>query len=113
MLLITKPIAAKFEKTPLYSQDGKGLKAKVLAKFFLTASDFTFYVLEAEKQKNGDWLFFGICTLNGETEYGYQLYSEIAALHNRFGLGVERDRYFEGRVADIEPHELKRIHLID
>jgi len=114
MKLITKEIEKSFEKYPLYSQDGKKLKAKILAKFFLTCSDFTYYVLEAEKQQDtNDWLFFGICTLNGETEYNYLSFNEMASVKNRFGLGVERDMYFSGCVADIEKYELERLHLAD
>jgi hypothetical protein len=112
MKLLTKEIENKFKRTPLYSQDGKGLNANILCKFFMTCSDFTYYVLEAEKQADNDWLLFGICTLNGSTEYGYQLLSELQSVRNRFGLGVERDLYFNGcKVADIEKSELQRLHL--
>ena len=34
MKLVTKEIEKKIAKYPLYSQDGKGLKSKVIAKFF-------------------------------------------------------------------------------
>ena len=44
----------------LYSQDGKGNDAVVIAKFFLPGSGFTWYVTEAEKQANGDYMFFGL-----------------------------------------------------
>ena len=32
--LMTKPLEKKFEKYPLYSQEGKGGEAKVIAKYF-------------------------------------------------------------------------------
>lgn len=110
MKLLTKAIEKQFERHPLYSQDGKREDAKILVKFFLTYSDFTYYVLEAEKQPDGDWLLFGICTLNGTTEYGYQMLSELESVRNRRGLGVERDKWFNGcKVADIERDELARL----
>ena len=110
MKLLTKEIEKRFERTPLYSQDGKRENAKILCKFFMTCSDFTYYVLEAEKQADNDWLMFGICTLNGTTEYGYQLLSELQKVRNRYGLGVERDMWFNGcKVADIEREELARL----
>ena len=34
MKLLTKELEKKFEKYPLYSQDGKGLDAEVIAKFY-------------------------------------------------------------------------------
>lgn len=53
MKLITKALEKTFAKYPLYSQDGKGNDAVVIAKFFLPGSGFTWYVTEAEKA--GQW----------------------------------------------------------
>lgn len=105
MKLITKEIEKQLVKYPLYSQDGKGKNAKILVKFFLTCSDFTYYVLEAQKVAN-DYEFFGISYLNGCAEYGYTTLSELQSIRNRFGLGVERDMYFDNKkVGDLEPYE--------
>ena len=93
MKLITKQIENRLAKYPLYSQDGKGLKAKILCKFFNPCGAGTWYVLEAEKLPNGDYRFFGIVDLF-EREYGYFLLSQLQSVRNRFGLGIERDKYF-------------------
>ena len=48
MKLITKALEKTFAKYPMFSQDGKGNDAVVIAKFFLPGSGFTWYVTEAE-----------------------------------------------------------------
>lgn len=60
MQLMTKEIEKKFEKYPLYSQDGKGEDAQVLVKYFSPASSHTWYVLEGNKLENGDFEMFGL-----------------------------------------------------
>lgn len=93
MKLITKALEKTFAKYPLYSQDGKGNDAVVIAKFFLPGSGFTWYVTEAEKQKNGDYMFFGY--VEGlDSELGYFTLSQLQNVRGRFGLRVERDMYF-------------------
>lgn len=92
MKLLTKEIEKKLEKFPLYSQDGKGLDAKVLVKFF-GGSSATWLVTEAEKEGN-NWRFFGYVNLGWGWEWGYFMYSELASLKfPPFGLGVEREIY--------------------
>ena len=91
MKLITKKIENVLSKYPLYSQDNKGENVVAICKFFLQG--FTWYVLEAQKNGN-DYEFFGI--VDGlEKEYGYFTLSELQSLRGRWGLGVERDMYFE------------------
>ncbi len=89
MKLITKQLEREFTKYPLYSQDGKGKDAKVLAKFFLQS--FTWYVLEFD----GKDTFFGVVHNGSEFEYGYFSLSELKSVRGLFGLGVERDMYFD------------------
>ena len=50
MELLTKQIIRKFEEHPIYSQDGKGLKAEVLVKYFNPMGAGTWLITEAEKQ---------------------------------------------------------------
>lgn len=93
MKLITKALEKTFAKYPLYSQDGKGNDAVVIAKFFLPGSGFTWHVTEAEKQPNGDYMFFGY--VEGlDSELGYFTLSQLQNVRGRFGLRVERDMYF-------------------
>lgn len=94
MKLITKALEKLFAKYPTYSQDGKMYDAVVIAKFFMPWSNFTWYVTEACKLANGDYEFFGY--VDGlEGEFGYFTLSELQSLRGRFGLRVERDRYFD------------------
>lgn len=105
MKLITKAIEKKLEKYPLYSQDGKGEDADIICKFFNPYGRGTWYVLEGEKQENGDWCFYGIVELF-EREYGYFYLSGIENVSIKvFGLdmGLERDTYFTNKkVRDIK-----------
>lgn len=94
MKLITKQIENRLAKYPLYSQDGKGLNAVIHCKFFNPCGVGAWYVLEAKKEANGDYTFFGIVDLY-EREYGYFTLSQLQSVRNRFGLGIERDRYFK------------------
>ena len=59
MQLMTPEIEQKLKDYPLYSQDGKGDEAQVVVKYFNPVGAGTWYVLEGEKQENGDYLFFG------------------------------------------------------
>ena len=95
MKLLTKAIEKKLEKFPLYTQDGKGVEAKVLCKFFAPVGSWTWYVLEGEKQEDGDWMFFGIVVNDYGAEYGYFGLRELENLSLPFGLKVERDICFD------------------
>ena len=92
MELLTKQIIRKFEEHPIYSQDGKGLKAEVLVKYFNPMGAGTWLITEAEKQEDGDWKLFGFCHIY-EWEWGYLMLSELASLRLPFGLTIERDIY--------------------
>ena len=80
--LMTKPLEKKFEKYPLYSQDGKGGDAKVIAKYFNPAGNGTWLITEASKEENGDWTMFGYCHLGDDemAELGYVMLSDLKAL---------------------------------
>lgn len=82
MKLLTEELRKEFEKYPLYSQDGKGVNAVVVCKFFL--GSWTLYALEFDGQDT----FFGL-VVGLETEYGYFSLPELASVR------VERDMYFK------------------
>jgi len=105
MKLITEQLEKELAKYPLYSQDGKGKDAKVLAKFFLQS--FTWYVLEFDGQDT----FFGI-VINGDcSEYGYFSLKELESVRGMWGLGVERDLYFNPTtIADTSDYYLKEFY---
>ena len=94
MKLLTKDIEKRLQAQPLYSQEQKGDDARVIAKFFNPCGRGTWYVLEGEKQDNGDWLFFGIVEIY-EREYCYFTLSELESVRLSFGLTIERDIYFK------------------
>ena len=96
MKLWSKQLEAKAHKYPLYSQDGKGLNAQILVKYFNPYEAGTWLVTEAEKQSNGDWLFFCYGTSGHEWEWKYITLSQIIQTKvNVFGyrFPLERDLY--------------------
>ena len=102
MKLLTKAIENKLAKRPLYSQDGKGGDAEIIVKFFNPCGAGTWYVLEGEKQANGDWYFFGLAEIGYGLEYGYFSLNELKSLRLPSGLTIERDMYFNGmKVKDV------------
>lgn len=100
MQLMTKEIEDALKKHPIYSQDGKGEKAKVIVKYF-GGSAATWLITEGEPLPRGDWEFFGFCTLGlpdpfrpGKLiwEWGYVTLKQLQEMRfPPFGLGVERD----------------------
>lgn len=87
-----------FNKYPLYSQEGKA-DAKVICKFFNPYGIHTWYVLEAEKQENGDYLLFGLVQ-GHDVELGYFMLSDILNTKVKVWgckLPLERDMYFENK----------------
>lgn len=95
MKLTTAAIIKKFEKNPIGSQDGKGLDAKVLVKYFNPCGRGTWLITEAEKQEDGDWLLYGYCHIY-EWEWGYVSLRELESIKLPFGLTIERDLYSAG-----------------
>lgn len=107
MKLMTKAIEKTLPK--LYSMEKVKDEEKVaVLKFFDPCGRFTLYVVEGEREKTfdhhneavegEDFRFFGYCVspLGPDCdEWGYMNLSEIASVHNRLGLGIERDLYFK------------------
>ena len=56
---MTSQLERRFKKFPLYSQEGKGDDAIVVAKFFCSWNGWVWYVTEGKKGTSGDWIFFG------------------------------------------------------
>ena len=101
MKLMTKQIEKKFEKFPLYSQDGKGLEAEVVVKYFNPCGRGTWLITEANRLDDGDYEMFGYCHIH-EWEWGYVLLSELENLMLPYGLKIERDLHCNGyKVKDL------------
>ena len=98
MKLLTAAIIKQLEKTPLYSTEKQDV-TPVLVKFFNPCGTGTWYALEAERQPDGDCLFFGLCDIH-ESELGNFLLSELQSVRLPFGLSIERDLHFDGHVVD-------------
>lgn len=120
MKLMTKEIEEKFKKT---GRQGDNPDPIVVAKFFNPAGAATWYAtelyyvvqqadgngglttLEIEASKmNGniggaivDMNFYGYASIFGDfcDEWGYFALSELQSVKGPFGLGIERDLYFD------------------
>jgi hypothetical protein len=90
MKLMTKALA---KKTPaLYSQDGKDpADVKVTVKIFDPCSSWTWYVTEMDPETGRCFGF----VVGLEGELGYFDLNELAAVRNRFGLPLERDKWWD------------------
>lgn len=97
MKLITKELEKKFKKYPLYSQDGLGGDAKVIAKFFNPVGVGTWLITEGNKLDNGDYEMFGYCHLGDDynAEFGYVMLSDLENIKLPLGMGIERDLYLK------------------
>jgi hypothetical protein len=111
MKLLTKEIRRKLP--PLYSQDGKGGKAVVYAKYFTPSSSWSWYITEGEPvlSESGteiDYKFFGL-VFGHEKELGYVLLSELEEVRGPMGLPIERDLYFKPKtLEEIAPEMFKK-----
>lgn len=110
MKLLTKEILKKLP--PLYSQDDKGDDALAVVKFFNPTGAATWYATEGgpvcpyhgycdcqdpECGAPGTWdnfMFFGLVQ-GQEEELGYFTLKDLTEFRGQFGLGIERDLYFQ------------------
>jgi len=89
MELLTKEITEKAQK-----QFGKGSdldEQMIVAKFFNPVGSWAWYLMNLDKDKDYAW---GI--VDGDAvEMGSWLMSDLQNQKLPFGLGIERDKYFE------------------
>lgn len=100
MKLMTKELEERFKKYPLYSQDGLGGNAKVIAKYFNPVGAGTWLITEGNKLDNGDYKMFGYCNLGDDemAELGYVMLSDLENIKLPFGLKIERDLYLDKNI---------------
>ena len=91
MKLMTKDIEKKALKYPIFSQDEKGLDAEIIVKFFDPTSNWTWYAIEYDPKNK---IFVGYVS-GLENEFGDFSLTELQSIKGRFGLGIERDKYFK------------------
>ena len=110
---MTNEILRKFQKFPYLSQDGKGLQAEVLVKYFNPYGWPTWIITEAEyDEENCDWIMYGYCNLGYGYEFGPVSFNELSSIRvNVWGhkMPLERDIYLKKhcKVIDlISPEDL-------
>jgi hypothetical protein len=106
--MLTKDLMKKIPA--LYSQE-KVSDPQVVAKFFNAGGQGTWFITEGSAvlsdgsevalsdQKAKDMIdvrFFGLCCIQ-EKELGYVMLSDFQNFKGRFGLGIERDMYFNAQ----------------
>jgi hypothetical protein len=95
MDLLPPNVRAALARFPLGSQDGRGMDAVVVVKYFFPAGRYTLFVTEAETCGD-DVRLFGYCLSPfGEDcdEWGYASLNELRTTRVR-GLAIERDLHF-------------------
>lgn len=106
MKIITKEIEKLAKKYPLYSQDAKGDEAVVFVKFFDPTGSATWYITEMNIEKvvsmgnkqHIEGTAFGYVTGLAYDELGYVDLNELFSHVGLFGLGIERDLHYNGKM---------------
>jgi hypothetical protein len=90
---------------PLYSNEGVGLMALAIVKYFTPDSNWTWYASEFD----GEDIFFGLVS-GFEVELGYFALSELEEARGPLGLPIERDLHFEPKTIKelMEMHQRER-----
>ncbi len=93
MKLITEDIAKALP--PLYSTDETPAADKtVVCKFFQPWGAWTWYVVEGNREPDGDWTFLGYVE-GHDSEWGLFTLYELEHIRGPGGLRIERDIHFE------------------
>lgn len=101
MQLLTRELTAKLPV--LYTQENDE-DPMVICKFFLPASKWTWYAIEFD----GEDRFFGY-VVGDYNELGYFSLSELKWVEGPYGVGVERDLYFEPTPLS----KIKKLHELE
>jgi hypothetical protein len=88
MILMTKEIT---EKAQAQWKDQGSMNQMVVAKFFDPAGSWSWYVMNQDPE-NPDYLWGIVKGI--EVEVGSFSLSELESTRGRFGLGIERDKFF-------------------
>ena len=87
MQLLTKELREALPELYATEHDADPL---VQARFFATWSDWSWYPIEFD----GEDSFFGLA-VGFVAELGYFSLSELASVKGPFGIGIERDKWFD------------------
>ena len=114
MKLLTKALEARLPKLGA-TEDVPLREKRIICKFFALGTAWSWYVLEGERQPDGDVLFFGLVKNLLEEELGYFSLRELEELQLKGALGgrslgtiplVERDLYFGDHVLGEVPEAI-------
>ena len=100
MKLLTKELLARFSKLGRQEDSADPI---VVAKFFNPAGAGTWYATEYDPESKE---FFGYVSIFGDDcdEWGSFSLAELENYRGKFGLGIERDLYFdEKRISEVVP----------
>jgi len=100
MKLLTKELLARFAKLGRQEDSADPI---VVAKFFNPAGAGTWYATEYDPESKE---FFGYVSIFGDDcdEWGSFSLAELENYRGKFGLGIERDIYFdEKRISEVAP----------
>tara|TARA_R110000751_G_C13708067_1_gene474106 strand:+ start:142 stop:513 length:372 start_codon:yes stop_codon:yes gene_type:complete len=100
MQLMTKEIEKSLPPLGTFSET-LSADIPIAFKMFTPWSNWTWYVTEGRKEKNGDFLLYGM--VHGlEKECGSFMLSELKEITGPMGLTIERDRGFTGTLNQVE-----------
>lgn len=104
MKLMTKTLERRFTK--IGSQEHKK-DPIILAKFFNPTGAGTWYATEYDPKTR---TFFGYVSIFGDwnDEWGYFSLDELQSYKGKFGLGIERDLYFQEQPASLVINSIKK-----
>lgn len=115
MKLITADIAKKlFKADQAFIEAADGVSPdEIVAKFFNPCGSGTWYIVQGTfLDKDGQMMdthegyhdihMYGRCDLMGDGgELGYVMLSELQSVKLRFGMGIERDRGYKGKLSEL------------
>jgi hypothetical protein len=99
-MLMTKQLEKRFDQVGSQEEIKDPL---VIAKFFNPTGAGTWYATEYDPESR---TFFGYVTIFGDwnDEWGYFSLEELENIRGAFGLGIERDLYFEEKpISEVVP----------
>jgi hypothetical protein len=108
MKLLTKEIIRKFPAIHA-TEEKDPSEVQIIAKFFCPWNQWTWFATEMElvqdEKDDGtpieeDYLFFGY-VVGHEKELGYFVLSDLLSVTGPWGLTIERDRHFQGTLAEV------------
>src|SRR2546428_12727191 len=95
MQLLTQELLERFQKVGRQEEEKDPL---VIAKFFNAGGAGTWYATEYDPEAK---IFFGFVSIFGDEcdEWGSFSLEELESFRGQFGLGIERDRFFQPKRA--------------